>query len=496
MGQFYNTPEVSAPVGTSDHACVSMMPKGDTCRPKKEFVYARKINSTTKAALGLCMAMEDWNHVLSAEGIENKTEALNTTITTMLDTCMPKRRKRVRTTDKPWMTEKVKSIIQNRQEHFHKHGRTKKWKILRNQAQKLVKQAKDSYYTRHIQQLKNENPRKWWDFVNTELGRKQKGSNHVRIDGVSEEDVATELNNFFAESWCESNSLSILPLPRLKYNKELCSVGEVKLLLKNINGRKATGPDGIPSWLLKEHAEDLAPVITHLFNQSFTEGKLPSFWKSANVVPIPKEPGANQLNQFRPISLISVIAKLLEKCMLKRTSDHILSVVKDQFAYQKKSSTTIALVKAYQSWLTALDSREGTVIRVLLADMSKAFDRVNHATLMLRFCEVISDPRDIAWTLDYLHGRTQRVFANNTYSQWTHITSGVPQGVLEYGHVLLVGCSKGQEEELERVQRRALKIISRRGIRAAPPPSISKGTKGGSCNHPAETNDESIPPTS
>ncbi|KAJ8351911.1 hypothetical protein SKAU_G00233870 [Synaphobranchus kaupii] len=190
--------------------------------------------------------------------------------------------------------------------------------------------------------------------------------------------------------------------------------------------------------------------------------------------------------------------------------------------------------------------------------MSKAFDRVNHATLMLRFCEVISDPRDIAWTLDYLHGRTQRVFANNTHSQWTHITSGVPQGggeavpvvptarylgwhidsslshsyqvqdmvlkaskrlyllrvlartsmsaddllliysalirsVLEYGHVLLVGCSKGQEEELERVQRRALKIISRRGIRPLPHlPSL----KERSCNHPAETNDESIPPTS
>lgn len=78
---------------------------------------------------------------------------------------------------------------------------------------------------------------------------------------------------------------------------------------------------------------------------------------------------------------------------------------------QKNCSAAVALIKECQSWLTALDSQDSIGIWVLLADTSKAFDRVNHATLTLCFCEVILEPWDMAWILSYLHERRQRVKA-------------------------------------------------------------------------------------
>ncbi|KAI8508900.1 hypothetical protein Bbelb_127480 [Branchiostoma belcheri] len=80
------------------------------------------------------------------------------------------------------------------------------------------------------------------------------------------------------------------------------------------------------------------------------------------------------------------------------------------------------------TWLTALDSREHTCVQTLFADMSKAFDRVNHAILLQRVNDVVASPRMVAWLQNYLQGRTQRVAANGELSSWRHLTSGVPQG--------------------------------------------------------------------
>ncbi|KAI8483405.1 hypothetical protein Bbelb_388680 [Branchiostoma belcheri] len=175
--------------------------------------------------------------------------------------------------------------------------------------------------------------------------------------------------------------------------------------------------------------EDLAPIITHLFNASYEQGVVPGVWKAANVVPIPKAKGAAQPSDMRPVSLLPTLAKLLERCILKRLLPSITPAITDQYAYMKSSSTVIAVVKMVQSWLSALDSRDPVVVQALFADMSKAFDRVDHAIcaiLIQRVIDTVSSPCMISWLHDYLRG--QRVMANGKFSSWLVLTSGVPQG--------------------------------------------------------------------
>ncbi|KAI8481595.1 hypothetical protein Bbelb_406950 [Branchiostoma belcheri] len=191
---------------------------------------------------------------------------------------------------------------------------------------------------------------------------------------------------------------------------------------------KASGPDEVPNWILSEFADDLAPIVTHLFNASYEEGTVPIDWKSANVVPVPKFAGASKAQDMRPVSLLSVLAKLLERSILKRLLPSIQAVIKDQYAYVKGSSTTLALVRMVQTWLTAVDSNKPTLVIAIFADMSKAFDRVDHARLLQCVIDIHTSPRMQRWIVSYLQNRRQRVVIDGETSSWRTLTSGVPQG--------------------------------------------------------------------
>ncbi|CAH1248806.1 Hypp8425 [Branchiostoma lanceolatum] len=216
--------------------------------------------------------------------------------------------------------------------------------------------------------------------------------------------------------------------------EELTSV----LSSTEVSTRKACGPDNVPNWVLIECAEDLAPIVCHLFNASYAEGTVPTIWKSANVVPVPKAAGASQVEDFRPVSLLAGLAKLLERCILKRLLPSLPAVIRDQYAYMKGSSTTIALVRMVQTWLSALDSKKPTLVRALFADMSKAFDRVDHALLLTCVINLQASPYMVSWIHDYLQQRQQRVVTHGKFSTWCTLTSGVPQGCVLSPYLFLL----------------------------------------------------------
>ena len=96
----------------------------------------------------------------------------------------------------------------------------------------------------------------------------------------------------------------------------------VYLKLAVLDSRKASGPDGVPSWLLKENADLLTPTITDILNSSFAECRLPPSWKSADIVPIPKQKPIRDVNKhLRPISLTPVLSKVAEKFVVEEHLD-------------------------------------------------------------------------------------------------------------------------------------------------------------------------------
>ncbi|KAI8499835.1 hypothetical protein Bbelb_221520 [Branchiostoma belcheri] len=399
-------------------------------------IKRRLVTQDRKDALGLCMGLTDLSAVYRAETVDEKVETFNNIVHTMMDTCVPLKTSRIRSDDKPWMNNTIKAAIRERQTAFLKYGKTDRWKKLRNHIKRLIRKQRKKHYDRCIATLKKTNPRDWWRFVNNQLGRTQKSNRKTTWTGVSDNQVADVLNDHFAEAWSDSSTYNLFPL--LVGADELCSIGQVKQVLKHQQHGKACGPDNIPNWVLSLYCEDLAPVISHMKNFSYNTGTMPSCWKVANICPIPKTSVPTSKKDWRPISLISSLGKVQERLVLNKFLPFMSPWIKDQYAYMPKCSTTLALVKAYQTWLSNLENRDTSMVRVLLADMSKAFDRVDHGILLQLLAVRDTPPKMLGWIHSYLTGRKQRVVANNQQSNWNVVTSGVPQGGVLSPYLFLV----------------------------------------------------------
>ena len=143
--------------------------------------------------------------------------------------------------------------------------------------------------------------------------------------------------------------------------------------------------DNIPPWMVNNYAHLLAAPVTAIFNSSLKEGKLPDLWKTATVVPVPKKhPPGSLENDIRPISLTPILAKAFEGIVLNWVDDVITPQIDErQFGGLAGTGTTDALVEMFHSWCEATDKPD-SFVRVLLVDYSKAFDHINHYTVITR----------------------------------------------------------------------------------------------------------------
>ncbi len=195
------------------------------------------------------------------------------------------------------------------------------------------------------------------------------------------------------------------PLAKPTKTHELCSIGQIKQAFLRLDTRKARDPDDIPPWLLKNHAEDLAPVIAHLINTSYQVGILPTAWKKLIYAQSQRLLNQIKKSDWRPISLTSCISKIQERFVLKELMPTVLKEYNNQYAYLPKHSSTNALVNNIHTWLWETDSQQLTMVRLSLADMSKAFDRVDHTRLFQRLTTLNLCPQLLAWLFSYTTGR-------------------------------------------------------------------------------------------
>ena len=191
---------------------------------------------------------------------------------------------------------------------------------------------------------------------------------------------------------------------------------------------KAPGPDGIPNWILHDLAGLISKPICCIFNSSIREGSVPSCWKRADVVPIPKSnPPRSIESDLRPISLTPVLSKQLESFIGNWILETISSNIDvNQYGGLRGTSTTHALVDLLQNWHNIIHTNE--TIRILYVDFRKAFDSVIHAILLDRFRELGVHPILISWLHSFLHERQQRVKIGDEVSSWLNMKGAVPQG--------------------------------------------------------------------
>ena len=280
-------------------------------------------------------------------------------------------------------------------------------------------------------QKEERNTAKWWKIINEENGRfSGRGSLHsITSSFANIGDACSAVNSHFVSLFKQE-----FPVDNTSYlfsDSTPLPVDDFELLnlFSKIKLRSAPGPDGLPTFLFKHHGILLTLPVKHLFNLCLQRGYFPENLKRAVVVPLPKVKSPKSFSDLRPISLTSIISKLLERVILSRTKDLFSSIITpDQFAYKPFSSTTCALVHMTHSWLRLLDSSSNSSLRVIAIDFSKAFDSVEHSMLLAKLHSYGFPYWSISIFRSFLTGRKQCVRIASTTSDYAAVSRGIPQG--------------------------------------------------------------------
>jgi hypothetical protein len=206
---------------------------------------------------------------------------------------------------------------------------------------------------------------------------------------------------------------------------------EVSRLIAALPAKTST-LDFMPISLMKSCADVMAPVIAGLANRSFQTGTFPSSLKHGRVTPLLKKPGLDKtvMANYRPITNLSTLSKLLERLVLSRLRPHVLSsgnFSEFQSAYRAGHSTETALLRVFNDVVRNMDDQRTTVLLAL--DISAAFDTIDFVVLADRLKSDFGiDGVALEWLLSFLIGRTQYVGVGSSRSTPVVCLSGVPQG--------------------------------------------------------------------
>ena len=207
------------------------------------------------------------------------------------------------------------------------------------------------------------------------------------------------------------------------------SSDEITNLILSLNESKSVDPDGLPTKILKLLKNDISLQLTNIFNLSFSTGVFPSGLKIAKVIPIHKKESKLKCSNYRPISLLSNLDKILEKLMHNRIYEFLEKyklIYPLQFGFRQHYSTSYALLNLTESIMKALD--EGNFACGIFVDLEKAFDTVDHNILLKELDHYGVRAISNKWFESYLTDRKQFASINAFNSNIPTITSAVPQG--------------------------------------------------------------------
>ena len=409
----------------------------------------RRVNERLIEQFKRSVAQYDWYNLYQIENAEDAYNHFASVLRTLYDQHFPMVDCRDKSKpDKPWISSAIKQSIRVKNKLYKlSHRFPTVYNVLKHKAYKSCLNAtivlrKKMYYRCALNDHKG-NLKETWKILKEVIGVSSKKtiSQNFHVDhrgDVSDPDeIAGEFNDYFVKVGSKlADTIPVCNLNPLHYVRRNCNsifftpVVEQEIidcLTKLKEG--SSGHDGLKPSIIKKCKEHLATPLAYIYNLSITEGCVPTALKHAYITPVFKSGDETLLNNYRPISVLPVFSKVLERLIFNRTYSFITenNILSDQqFGFRKKLSTEMALLSAVDKITQAIDNKEHTI--GLFLDLKKAFDTVNLSILLNKLERVGIRGNPLLWFRSYLTQRTQSVKYGNTISTPRVVTTGVPQG--------------------------------------------------------------------
>ena len=434
----------------SDHFPIFHINPNFTDTVQDVFILKRLCSVRNKHAFLDDLNKVDWNAIYRTQDTQEAFSQFHHVLLSLFNKNFPRKKIKIRYYNKkPWLSEGLKLSIKHKNKLYHKNLKCKTaynevmYKTYRNKLKHVLAKAEKDHYANLLEANKS-NMKKTWgilkDIINKNKANKVQSQFKLNDGSITSNKliISEKFNDLFInigptladkipkqskipESYLGSrieNSILLAPV----------TLTEIDDIFKTLR-RCAPGYDELTTDIISLSLPCIKNPLLHIMNQSLLQGVFPNELKVANVIPLYKADDPMKFNNYRPVSLLSILSKIFEKAMYNRLTDFLETqklLMEKQFGFRKDHSTYMALMLLVDNLIKSLENGE-YVLGVFL-DFSKAFDTVDHAILLSKLYHYGIRGPALTWFQSYLSGRQQFVTYNGVQSSMKVVKCGVPQG--------------------------------------------------------------------
>lgn len=440
-----NNIQVLEPLADSDHNMVEFDFAVDGKKDKNE-MRRPNFNKANFSEFKNKLSRVNWNEEFRDVKANDMWETFMNKFKNANENCVPYSSKFNDKNIKPlWFKRDIENLIKNRNRAYKLHKRfindiplRNNYHNIRREVKKEIRKSKRQYEI-DIARDSKKNPKRFFQYVNNRKPIKNTIGPLTNEEGeiiCDSKDMAVILNNFFSSVFINETKNDIpnaIDVVHFDANNTLSDIlftpAEVSSQIAKIKISKAPGPDGIYPKHLIELKDSIVEPLTKIFNASISEGKIPVDFKIANVTPIFKKGDKSAAENYRPISLTSIVGKLMESVIKDHIINHLEShnlIRNSQHGFRSNRSCLTNLLEFFHEIYGLYENSRS--VDIIYLDFRKAFDTVPHSRLLEKLRAHGIRGSVLNWIEEWLRARKQRVVIDGESSDWVSVTSGVPQG--------------------------------------------------------------------